>query len=815
MNRTSDGRVSARWRILFALLLMHFCAGQGVSAQGVRGSLPDPISTADVLRFGDQLELSQSQLQAVFAMHDQYKSDFRALRSGEIAQYKGRMIKRFQAERHTNPKEMISVRREIETLGEKIESLDRNLLDKMTTVLTPDQVSRMARIRMARQRDCIEVSSTNLRVVLNISALARKLGLLANYRQAIDPLLGAYEQELTAIVIKLREIDLSTGWGRYDSLRAHGLTDEDLDDPSAADKVAKAENAMWIEAERKNVALLNEAAELNLRTCRSLVSLLPAETARTLRNAFYKESYGLAFDDGEAILREALKIESLTPSQRHALVAARDELHAAIDVLLEDGVAFQDRYRRETAALDMTDEQLRQQKVREFQEQWERLQAHAQEAQQAALEVIATTLGPELSEKIRIAATEAPASDIVKMRRALFVSDELNDDQSKAELESVRHLPLITKREFDGFAAQLRLGQEHQARLAAIHQAYLDRMGLIVENEQAAAEATAQSMHQVKPEGGLLNLATPEIIDKLNRQQTAVVEAIDAAGKALFDDLAALAPGEEHKALLDRLRLMYQRRVLARNTMAGADDRAIDLAAFVKQRRIDASELDAIDPILVSYEVEATEAFRSMYRAEMEWRRAMGLWQLERDSGQADEGTPRTGELAQSATERRTTAAAMLIELNRRTMKQLIEALSSDTGFTLRTAFNLRTNQKVYDDPTSVERHIHEAMKRRDLSESQRIAIETLAAEYRPAYADVCEKMDQASAEHDAPGALGDDSHENPTTREREIRSQDMLAILQFDRDELNQRAAVKLKWILSEPQLRGVGGLPSCELGR
>src|SRR5258705_11124074 len=68
-------------------LLSAFAATPRASAQGTFGTLPNPITSRELLDYAARLKLSDQQKKAAETFHDQYKQEFRTLRDGETAEF--------------------------------------------------------------------------------------------------------------------------------------------------------------------------------------------------------------------------------------------------------------------------------------------------------------------------------------------------------------------------------------------------------------------------------------------------------------------------------------------------------------------------------------------------------------------------------------------------------------------------------------------------------------------------------------------------------------------------------------------------------
>jgi hypothetical protein len=154
-------------------------------------------------------------------------------------------------------------------------------------------------------------------------------------------------------------------------------------------------------------------------------------------------------------------------------------------------------------------------------------------------------------------------------------------------------------------------------------------------------------------------------------------------------------------------------------------------------------------------------------------------------------------------------ANAALADLNRATLTNVLAALPPDHANRIRRAYNLRAFPNVYTDPGALEQCLDRARALNDLTDDQARRLSDLAAEYHPAYTSFCDQMVEASKgmERDNYFAMSD-----PEQVEQWRKREEAMARLGFDRSELNARTAGRIKDILTEDQLKRIGGLPRVE---
>ena len=91
-----------------------------------------------------------------------------------------------------------------------------------------------------------------------------------------------------------------------------------------------------------------------------------------------------------------------------------------------------------------------------------------------------------------------------------------------------------------------------------------------------------------------------------------------------------------------------------------------------------------------------------------------------------------------------------------------------------------------------------------DLTSQQRSSLEELAASYRSTYEELSRKMVELAKQ----GQVNPMNFETVDWQAYQQRTE-QLQRLHFDRDELSDRAAIRLKAVLRDEQIQRIGGLP------
>jgi hypothetical protein len=144
------------------------------------------------------------------------------------------------------------------------------------------------------------------------------------------------------------------------------------------------------------------------------------------------------------------------------------------------------------------------------------------------------------------------------------------------------------------------------------------------------------------------------------------------------------------------------------------------------------------------------------------------------------------------------------------TRTNMVEALPDAAGQSIKRAYNRRAFPDVYHDPRAADGHLASAMQLADLTEPQRSQIQEIAAEYQGAYEELSEQLAALESKSLDVGAMlaggqGGAGQVNWQAMQDQARAREKL---EFERNDLSDKATTRLKAVLNEEQVRRLGGL-------
>lgn len=806
----------ARLFLLVAALLLALQPASRAMAQGTSGMLPDPISTRELMRYGDRLGLSDQQRRAIEAFHDEYHKEFRELRDGEIQQFLVQM-RNLQGSGMPSRATVESFFKEMDRLTGRIASLDDRLLNRVQTVLTEEQMGRIHRVRLARERARFTSQQmTGMAFMgsplVDLSEMVIDIEMSPEERLAIDALMESYESRLTNRMNAIYRSTTTMFLQLFDAMESMGFTEETMEDPEAAGKMMEAMQSVMQGIMAKTMEIGAEIKELNHRTYSNAFSSLSTKPARTLRRAYIEKAYPTAMYAFNLVapkqLEAALTLEGLTDDQRSAIQAQELDLRTRIDRIVDTIIDEADKFNADRTpwSFEQTDWASYHERLNEHQKQLTQLDT-------AAREVLANLLDHQTMGRVTEKANEEPSEIGPRARVVVEADPEVVEEQQRRHRgPDVFLATAIDARDLNVYARILELTSEERFVLDELHKAYVERYNertkepLAKLSEALTAQWSGWQDHESGPD--------PRTIDRVYEARRAARDVIREADDSFFADIQ-LALLEENDARLERVKLHRARDVNSRGAMNfyfGSNQAStIDLTRIVRALSFPPSTLAAIDHIVYEYEKALHEALLTRYEASLINQRAQDRWSMAARGGfTSDPNAMRTTYQEIMGDSQRAFAAAndAVIELNNRTLESLMQALPESQSMDLRDAYRRRAFPSIYQDPAAMDKHFRNAQQISTLTPEQTTRLRDAAVKYRAAYTTLSERMVDLTA------AMENRHYYDWTTQDedywrRQMERQDELSRVRFERNELSARAIGTLKSLLTTEQLSLIGPLP------
>jgi hypothetical protein len=833
------------------MIVVSIIAADSARAQGTMGVLPDPISTRELQGYADRLGLSQQQRQAIEPAHDQYREEFRVLRESQIEKFVqnsrgwqgggfGMMNNQDEAEKNL---------RELESILNKIKTIDNLFFDQIQTVLTEDQVLLMASARQARDRARYRTGLSRMTGFMNpatqvdLSEIVADLKLTPAERDSIAPLLTQYESSLTNAAKKLHDTAMNSTRQTLEKLKAQGLNEASMRDQGRRGETWDKFRAIMSEANAALMEKASEVSQINRKAARSITPMLSAENSRELREQYYQRGYPEAASRGNSTRRAfeaALKFEDLSDDQRQTITAMAAEFEASSDRVTEQMLDMIDENRQKQSFFDFDMD-----RRRKHEEQLRELREKRTAAGQTAMDSLKAMLGPDLTAKLEQRVAEAPASEAGAQGTSTvrfgpggpggtaIVAEVRTETAPADELAVVdRFVPgPITKRDVDLFAEALKLSNDDKSVLASLYDNYIAEFKVLEENQIKAIRDAQQKLWSFNREAGDVAPPGPEAVDQLYALRRAALQAIIALDRSLLDDIQITLLSDDSRPQVQRLEQSRLRQIYARaaddsfgrgggsqrfGRMFGQNSESpVDLTAVMRELTLTPTDPAAFQTAIGEYEQSVTESFAKMYESAMKMQQGSDKFRAqmvssERERGDNAEGRARRfegGDGMRQAMEGDSRAARearqAITALNRASLDKVKQALPEAQAHELQQSYNRKAFAGVYRDNRSAERHLNAAMALEDLTSQQRAQVQEIVAEFRAEYEAISEKL--VELEIHRPDAAGNQENRDWRGMGDQMRNREKL---QFDRNDVNDKAVSKLRAALTEDQVARLGGL-------
>jgi hypothetical protein len=294
-------------------------------------TLPAPISDADLLRYGEYLDLSAAQSRFLHEAYQRYRTTHASIikarlpeldaLNAEACRFEGGVTHALVAANeafHGKEKEA----------DEQLAHADAAFLDELRPVLSEQQIQQLPRVLNHRAR--ARCSMLALRAVyasrIDLSALVDEIVADRAVLQQIDRLLLEYEQQLTPLTVHLEERIRAQEQGLLELIAWEQRDDVDAPLP-VREQVARGN-----EVQERRLALLEPSAvlqraiaSLNNKTLAALVEQLPADRAAILRvryaDAAFPVIYRVGNDNAFDLCDRLAAVQGLNKEQHDALIA--------------------------------------------------------------------------------------------------------------------------------------------------------------------------------------------------------------------------------------------------------------------------------------------------------------------------------------------------------------------------------------------------------------------------------------------------------------------------------------------------------------
>ena len=261
----------------------------------------------------------------------------------------------------------------------------------------------------------------------------------------------------------------------------------------------------------------------------------------------------------------------------------------------------------------------------------------------------------------------------------------------------------------------------------------------------------------------------------------------------LIEHLMQSIESEEATAMIGWLLPIRHRRQYARNIYGGGE---IDPVSFLLDAELSTDQLHRLTPVIDEYNRKANPLYLDRYRSVVRYQR----------ENPEDFARNHINENYDEVYEMNRRIAI----LNDETIRRMTESLPEQLGTRILDTFLRTSHPFVYEDDGRLHLVFQRPSLKETLTDSQRLQIDDLQAEYMSRYTELTDAMVALCI--DADGWVGGQTGEPfnvPTRMHGPIAE---YAPLHIERDELNAATNIRIRTILTPQQVKAMGGIPNLK---
>lgn len=799
--------------------------------------VPPPVPSTELITLLERAGLSNADATRAVAAHETYFERYRTFERAEVdrwlsdrsANFAGNLMGGGTA---ADVEKDVATRRRFIAAARQ---LDEQLVSEIAATLQPEQQSSADLLRdaLARRRAWSVMRNFGSEGTnpFSISDCPELATLTPEVRAQVQPMLAAYEQELTRLWDRALQTAIERPLRVAELRESRGMTPPAMPTPAAdGESPPEFDQAAFEQYWKSMQALRNEAGaeadaarrkvkDLHRSTLAQVEAVLASADARALRRWVIHENYPfLMHDKGspEPLFREAADLKKANKIDAATWASVETEQSSydmEVRPVLDDMMKAQDATQR--GALTMMfggedgDDVIGRLKLSERKDQIdarsvERMmailgkQGEAQTAQ-TAQQFSGIQVGAEFSVEFDGAIGTAILMVGDGQELIMISGDGLGGGAflSLGGGPDRRMARGMNRQEAEALVKQLGLTESERVVFDAVFEDYA------VQAREIDDSFTPKN--QGEPPMGFAMMGASQ--SKLGALRSAI-EAVDAI---FFADLGVLCPSA---ATSGALASGQSARARALATLGEAPSAiSVDIAQAFTSASISAEGRAAALSSVKGWETDATAQLQARAHELDAIARERSLlekqMQTETSETQEGDGTSQTismsltGDIAekmQALEKRKTDISARMEKFNLAALDTICGAMAATDAQQLRCAWQRAAYPRVYDAGGSAEGIFNKALAMRELSAEQRVAVEVMAVEY-------LEAIERLAAEFIArpksAASEGIDAHggfEQAAERDRKR--------LAADRDELNQSAVRRLKEALGEELAAKVGEL-------
>ncbi len=313
----------------------------------------------------------------------------------------------------------------------------------------------------------------------------------------------------------------------------------------------------------------------------------------------------------------------------------------------------------------------------------------------------------------------------------------------------------ISSRDLEGYARRLQLDEYQRLAIDPLHEQYRTAFRQLREDDIAKVLKQTTEM-----QGAGIRMPQRAMVERLLKDMKRALKKIEQLDSRLFDQIDVVLTDAQRTAL-PRVRLARTRQRYRNGAMGGggfgSQAASVDLSELYGRLELSDQELADSDPLIASYERRLTPAVEKLYDAMitmsldmMDAFEAAGMTDLDMTDPESRQQMMETMQaIWQDIGKDMQKKSAAIADLNRRTLKSVRSRLSPKNARKLRYDYYSRAYPTAPKDPMSAQIRFEAALRLKQLTEEQRLAIQDAARSHQVSHDRITDELIKFLEERD------------------------------------------------------------------
>ena len=305
----------------------------------------------------------------------------------------------------------------------------------------------------------------------------------------------------------------------------------------------------------------------------------------------------------------------------------------------------------------------------------------------------------------------------------------------------------ISSRDLEGYARRLHLDEFQRLAIEPLHQQYREAFRQLREGDIAKLLKQTSEMR-----GDGFSMPKRDVVERLLKDMKRTLKKIEQVDSRLFNQMDSVLT-DTQRAAMPRVRLARERQRYRNGAMGGggfgSQAARVDLSEIYGRLELSDEELANSDPLVASYERRLTPAVEKLYEATMSMSldmldafEAAGMGELDMTDPESMQQMMETmRDIWQDIGKGMQEKSVAIADLNRKTLKSVQARLTPENARKLRYDYYRRAYPMAPKDQRSAQVRFEAALRLKQLTEEQRLAIKDAAASHQVSHDRITDEL--------------------------------------------------------------------------